>query len=73
MLVTSFHLVSVRAWILKNCRTSIGPDAAVKSRFSVSDRVFSLARIKQREHLVAYIDLRKRVLILCHTNQSNVL
>ena len=63
----------VRAWNLKNCRASIGPDTEVKSRFSVSDSVFAIAGIKQKEHLVAYIGRRKRGLILCHRNQSNVL
>ena len=61
-----------RAWIWKKCRASIGPDAGAKLRFSVSNRVFAIAGIKQREHLVAYIGLRKRGLILCHTNQSDV-
>ena len=42
----------VRAWILKNFRASIGPDPGAKSKFSVSDRVFIIAAIKQREHLV---------------------
>ena len=58
---------------MKNSRASIGPDAGVKLRFSVSNRVFAIAGIKQREHLDAYIGLRKRGLILRHTNQSNVL
>ena len=40
---------------LKNCRASIGSDAGAKSKFSVSDRVFVIAGIKQREHLVASI------------------
>ena len=44
----------------KNFSPSIGPAAGVKSRFSVSDRVFAMAGIKQRERLVAYIGLRKR-------------
>ena len=42
----------VWSWILKNCRASIGPDAGKKLRFSVNDRVFAIAGIKQREHLV---------------------
>ena len=33
----------VRAWSLKNCRASIGPDAGAKSRFSVSDWVLAIA------------------------------
>ena len=37
----------------KNCLASIGPDVGVKSRFSVCDRVFAIAGIKQRERLVA--------------------
>ena len=32
-----------RAWILKNCRASVGPDAGVKSKFSVSNRAFAIA------------------------------
>ena len=63
----------VPAWILKNCRASIGPVAGAKSRFSVSDRVFAIDGVKQKEHLVASICLQKRWLILFHTNQSNVL
>ena len=43
---------SGRDEILKNCRASIEPDAGAKSRFSVSYRVFTMAGIKQREHLV---------------------
>ena len=35
-----------RAWILKNCRASIGLDAGAKSRFSMSDRIFSIDEIK---------------------------
>ena len=30
-----------QAWILKNCRASIGPDVGAKSRFSVNDKVFA--------------------------------
>ena len=41
-----------RAWILKNCLASILPDARAKSRFSVSDKIFAINGIKQREHLV---------------------
>ena len=41
-----------RAWILKNCRASVGQDAKANSRFSESDRVFVIDGIKQREHLV---------------------
>ena len=41
-----------QAWILKICRVSIGPDAVAKSRYSLSDRVFAIAEIKQRKHLV---------------------
>ena len=37
--------------IWKNCRDSIGPDVAAKSRFSVSDGVFAIDGIKQRKHL----------------------
>ena len=40
------------AWILKNFRASIELDAGAKLRFSVSDRAFVIAGIKQREHLV---------------------
>ena len=43
---------SGRAWMSKNCRPSIGPDAVAKSRFSVSDRAFVITGIKQREHLI---------------------
>ena len=39
------------AWIFKNCQASIGPEAREKSRFSVSDMVFAIAGIKQREQL----------------------
>ena len=42
----------VRLWILKNCRASIGSDAKAKSRYLVSDRVFAMDGMKQREHLV---------------------
>ena len=31
------------AWFLKNCRASIRPDTGAKLRFSVSDRVFTIA------------------------------
>ena len=41
-----------RIWILKNYRASIGPDVGAKSRFSVSDRIFAIAGIKPRKHLV---------------------
>ena len=34
---------SGRAWILKNCLTSIEPDTGAKSRFSVSGRFFAIA------------------------------
>ena len=37
--------------ILKNCQTSIEPDAGAKSRFLMSARVFAIAGIKQREHV----------------------
>ena len=36
----------------ENCRALIGSEAATKSRFSVRDRVFANAGIKQRKHLV---------------------
>ena len=41
----------VRAWISKICRALIGPDLGAKSRFSVSNRVFAIAEIKQRSTL----------------------
>ena len=41
-----------RDWILKNCRTSIGPYAGAKLNISVSDTVFAIAGIKQKEHVV---------------------
>ena len=44
----------VCAKILKNFRASIGPDAGAKSRFSVNDRAFEIAGIKQREHVVKH-------------------
>ena len=34
----------VWAWILNNCRASIGPDVGPKSRFSLSDKVFMIAK-----------------------------
>ena len=40
------------AWVLKNCRASIWPDAGTKATFSVRDRDFGIAGIKRREHLV---------------------
>ena len=43
----------VRVWILKKCRVSIGPDAGAKWRFSVSDRVYAIAGIKQKDTLQA--------------------
>ena len=39
------------AWILKNCRASIEPDAGAKSRVLMSTRVFAITGIKQREHV----------------------
>ena len=36
-----------RAWILKNCWASAGPEAEAKSILSVSDEVFAIAGIKQ--------------------------
>ena len=32
-----------RAWILKNCRALVGPEAGTKSKFSESDKVFAIA------------------------------
>ena len=48
----AFRVGSGRARVLKNCRDSIGPDAGAKSRFLVSDRVFAIDGIMQKEHLV---------------------
>ena len=41
----------VRAWISKICWGLIGPDLGAKARFSVSNRVFAIAEIKQRSTL----------------------
>ena len=50
----------VRVWILKNCPALIGPDPGAKSKFLVSEKVFAIAGLKQRERHVASISLSHR-------------
>ena len=53
----------VRAWILKSCRASIGPGTVAKLKFSVSDGVFTIDGIKQREHLVQILQFVTDVIV----------
>ena len=55
--VRAFRVGSGSGLNLENLSGFNRADAGVKWRFSVSDSVFAMAGIKQREHLVACIGL----------------